>query len=318
MITSVCYALILFAHVQPAQRSIPAGQPDLASDDRAAVRQLVQKYEQAWQSTSSRSALEQILSDQAFVYCRPEADPNQVLNKAGTIRLYTQSARPADYAYAVHTVMTFGPLGYEMGMARFRNARGRIVQREILHFLAKDSAGWQCIGVFDAAPIRRTLDETPGRKPGVPVSPAVAEAQAAIHALVGRINQAWAAPQQGELIMKAVLSEGAFGEAIPNPQDPARAVIMNRQMFCSAFGAFKQNRPDLEHRHTVLSVRIVQAMAYERGVSSHTDAQGRVSKTNILNIFARDPSGWKLVFSAHEDHLQAVFADKPPAAGDSP
>jgi hypothetical protein len=233
----------------------------VAVDDETEIRKLVEKYTNPWKSPDLKAVYQEVISDKGFVYVQREPNKARIFDKEGTIELYSKGPKPGDYKYTIWSIRKFGPLGYEVGVVEFRNTRGRIVRREMMHCLAKDETGWKFIGTFSAAHIRQALRE----KPGIPLSPQAVQAQSVVREQVSEINRAWAS-QQGDLIFRTVLSDKSFAYALPNPANPSEAVIVNRETLCDRFQKFRQKQPNLKHEHKVQSIHVIGPFAFERGI----------------------------------------------------
>lgn len=117
----------------------------------------------------------------------------------------------------------------------------------------------------------------------------------AIRDLVDKINRAYAA-KDAELL-REVLSEKAFAFALPRPAAPRLALVFDRDAFCRALAQHFRSRPPRLHEHRMLSVTVVGPMAYEVGETTDVAFDGTERLYGIVNVFAKDEAGWRMVFS---------------------
>jgi len=134
-----------------------------------------------------------------------------------------------------------------------------------------------------------------------------AEARAAIQKVIDKVNLAFTAEDPAALY-REILSDKAFALAIPRPDRPSEAVVLDKKTLCENYGRWlKENRPKRGvHKNEKLT--IVGPLAYAIGVTEMEDASGKVRSEKWLNIFAREETGWKIVFGAPaDDALKGAF-----------
>lgn len=132
--------------------------------------------------------------------------------------------------------------------------------------------------------------------------------RAAILALVEEINRAWTSEANAALV-REILSDNAFVLAIPRPNDSSKAAILDKASYCQWFERMIGERRPREHKHTVKEVAFAGPLAFEVGTSIHVAPEGEARRDHILNIFARDEPGWKLIFSTVANDLsQSLFS----------
>jgi uncharacterized protein (TIGR02246 family) len=139
------------------------------------------------------------------------------------------------------------------------------------------------------------------------VCPAVAPAQeaeeteqakAAIRALIDKFNTAWK-EDSGDILVGEVLSDKAFAFAAPPGQSAAdsEARVLNKQAYVEAFKKHILNAKLRKHEHQVQSITVLGTLAYEFGTVIDITRDGQEQRADMLNIFAREDVGWRLVFS---------------------
>jgi len=123
-----------------------------------------------------------------------------------------------------------------------------------------------------------------------------AEARQAIQKVIDKVNLAFTAEEPAALF-REILSDRAFALAMPRPDRPSEAVVLDKKTFCENYGRWlKENRPK-RGVHKIEKLTLVGPLAYEMGVTEEEDANGKVTRNTWLNVFAREESGWKIVFS---------------------
>lgn len=127
--------------------------------------------------------------------------------------------------------------------------------------------------------------------------------KAQIKQIIAQINKAWKS-DNGIEIMKNVISEKSFTYAMPEVKDRSRALIFNKKQFMELFKKMiKKNRP-IKHHHTIKKITIIGPMAYVVGVVDHISKDKKNKrKDEIMNIFAKDETGWKLIFSTPFENI---------------
>jgi hypothetical protein len=126
------------------------------------------------------------------------------------------------------------------------------------------------------------------------------EARAAIQKVIDKINLAYTAEDPGQLF-REILSDKACAIALPRPDRPSEAVVLDKKTFCESFARWlKENRPK-RFVAKIERLTLVGPLAYEINVNEQEDANGKVERNRYLNIFAREETGWKIVFSAPAD-----------------
>lgn len=134
------------------------------------------------------------------------------------------------------------------------------------------------------------------------------EARAAIRAMIDKVNLAWK-PEGDASLLREVLSDKAFAVVFPRPGNPSEAIIHNKQTFCEWVEKILQERRLRKRQHRIKSVTVSGPLAYELGTSVSATAEGQERQFEILNFFAKDETGWKLVFSASADQVRKALRD---------
>ncbi len=132
--------------------------------------------------------------------------------------------------------------------------------------------------------------------------------EAAIRALVDKTNQAWRLEKPSTLFQE-ILSDKGFVVAIPKPNNPSQAAVIDKQKFCELLDNIMQGeqRPK-KHEHKVESIMVIGPMAYEIGSLLDVSADGTESRSKVMNIFAKDETGWKLIQSIPTEGVRKALA----------
>jgi len=135
--------------------------------------------------------------------------------------------------------------------------------------------------------------------------------EAAIHALVDKINQAWLS-EKPSILFQEILSDKGCVVAMPKPENPSEAAIINKQKFCEILDNIMQGqqRPQ-KHEHKVESITVIGPFAYEIGTALHIGADGAERHDKIMNFFAKDETGWKLIHSTPTDNVRKALTSSP-------
>jgi len=135
--------------------------------------------------------------------------------------------------------------------------------------------------------------------------------KAAIRALVDKINLAWQLEKPSTLFQE-ILSDKGFVVTMPKPDNPSEVAIINKQKFCESLDNMMQGqqRPK-KHEHKVESITVVGPLAYEIGTILHVAADGTQRYDKVMNIFAKDETGWKLVYSTPPDNVRKALRSMP-------
>lgn len=129
-----------------------------------------------------------------------------------------------------------------------------------------------------------------------------AEARQAIQKVIDKVNLAYTAEDPAGPF-REILSDKAFAIAMPRPDRPSEAVVLDKKTFCENFGRWvKENRPKRFVAKTE-RLTLVGPLAYEINANEQEDASGKVQRWKWLNVFAKEEMGWKIVFSAPADDL---------------
>jgi ketosteroid isomerase-like protein len=135
--------------------------------------------------------------------------------------------------------------------------------------------------------------------------------KAAIRALVDKINLAWQSEKPSTLFQE-ILSDKGFVVTMPKPGDSSEALVMNKQKFCESLDNMMQGqqRPK-KHEHKVESITVVGPLAYEIGTILHVTADGAQRYDKVMNIVAKDETGWKLIHSTPPDNVKKTLRSIP-------
>lgn len=131
----------------------------------------------------------------------------------------------------------------------------------------------------------------------------MSEDEKAIRALGDRINLAWKC-DNGPSLMAEVLSEKSFAFSMPDPQNPSRAVVLDRQGFLDAFQQkMERNRP-IRHTSTMKTVTVVGPMGYVGAVIEEVSKNGKSQTEEALLFFSKEEAGWRLVYYAPINNIE--------------
>jgi len=129
---------------------------------------------------------------------------------------------------------------------------------------------------------------------------------AAVRALVEKINRFWRG-EGGVELLQQVLSDEAFAFAMPRPGRPSEAAIFDKYGFCEAIDwRMRHDRPQ-SHEHRIKGITVAGPLAYEIGESIEVRADGQPRSEEIMNVFARGPAGWRLIFSTPRAHVSKAL-----------
>ena len=71
-----------------------------------------------------------------------------------------------------------------------------------------------------------------------------------------------------------------------------------------------QQRPQ-KHEHEVESIKIIGPLAYEIGALLDVLADGTQRYYKVVNFYAKDETGWRLIFSAPADNVGKALSSSP-------
>jgi metallo-beta-lactamase class B len=124
--------------------------------------------------------------------------------------------------------------------------------------------------------------------------------ETAIRALIGKFNAAWKAENGPELVAE-VLSDQAFALARASASKKSEALVLNKAGYLDAFKKHVW-KSDLRGReHKINSITVLGTLAYEMGTITDVSADGNEGSADVLNVFAEEETGWKLIFSTTPD-----------------
>lgn len=128
-------------------------------------------------------------------------------------------------------------------------------------------------------------------------------AESQIRRLVSMMNKAWQV-DNGSDIMADVISDKSF--AFVSGASP-KASIIPRQKFLDIFRKVRQSGKYLSYEHQIQRITVCNSIAYELGRVIHEDAQGNKGQREVLNVFALEDAGWKLIYTMRADQLRQAL-----------
>jgi C-terminal peptidase prc len=137
--------------------------------------------------------------------------------------------------------------------------------------------------------------------------------EAAIRALIDKMGLAWQA-EKPSAILQEIVSDKGFAYASPKPDSPSEAAIVDKQAFCRLMDSWVQQHRPKKHDHQVRSITVIGPLAYELGVTKDVAADGAERSVEVLNAFAKDETGWKLIYSTVTDDIRKALASSPAGA----
>jgi uncharacterized protein (TIGR02246 family) len=131
------------------------------------------------------------------------------------------------------------------------------------------------------------------------------QAKAAVGALIEKFNACWNR-EDGPKLVGEVLSDKAFVLVRPDkqPGEAAQARVQNKQQYIEAFKTYVLNANLRKHEHRIKSITVTGPIAYEFGIITDVDAGGGERRGEVLNVFAKEDVGWRLVFSTSPEFFE--------------
>ncbi len=127
----------------------------------------------------------------------------------------------------------------------------------------------------------------------------------AVRALVAQMNRAWA--ERDAQLLGETLSDRGFVVAIRRLDDPSRAVIFDKASLCEAWQNLVEHNPPQRHEHRVEKIVVAGPLAYEAGAVTDVLADGETRRSQVVKVYAKDESGWKLITSVDAAPLREVL-----------
>jgi len=111
--------------------------------------------------------------------------------------------------------------------------------------------------------------------------------EAEIRGLIEKFSLMWTA-EDGLKIFTEISSADNFLHVTPQGGNGKAA-------FMQFYSVVKANNPIVKHTHQVHRIIINNNVAFEYGTIGITMKTGVTTNTEVLNIFAREPEGWRLL-----------------------
>jgi len=277
--------------------------------ERESIEDVVLTYQLGWNSLSDANAIEETISDKAYVACGQikKGDVVEAFLSDKTLALHVAKARRVrietkQETYVIRSIFVSGSLAYAIGRYGRLDEYGTR-RAENIHFLAKDDTGWKIISQGSPSVLREVLEM---QQDPLQISSKDKQTETTIRHLMDRINDSWAGGT-GAKVLEEVVSDSAFACAMRNPDNPSEAAVFNKQTFCWAYGELQRNGCVERHEHQVEFVGVLGPVAYEIGTTSQIFSDGREDRHRIINYFGREQARWKLFFSASADDLNKAL-----------
>ena len=85
--------------------------------------------------------------------------------------------------------------------------------------------------------------------------------------------------------------------------------ILRKEDFTRLLVNMLQDNPPVKHTHTIKKIVISDALAFEYGIVELMRKNGQTTKSEALNVFFREESGWKLIMSLPVAEIRKVITD---------
>ena len=126
------------------------------------------------------------------------------------------------------------------------------------------------------------------------------EAVAAVKEKFQKLNRMWK-EEVGTEFLNEIFSDKAYVLAIPREDKPTEAIIADREGFYQGYTEWAQSAQRTTFEHRVESIKVVGPIAYEVGTTTYVTGDGKKGDVRFMNVFAKDETGWKLIFSGPFD-----------------
>lgn len=113
--------------------------------------------------------------------------------------------------------------------------------------------------------------------------------EAEIRGLIEKFSLMWTA-EDGSAIFNQISATDNFMHI--TPQGPN-----NMATFPGWFTGVKAISPVVKHTHQVRKIIITNKVAYEFGTVEISMKNGTMAKSEVMNMFFKEPSGWRLMIS---------------------
>lgn len=131
-----------------------------------------------------------------------------------------------------------------------------------------------------------------------------AEAEKAIREQIEKFNSSYKEDNGPELVAE-VLSDTAFTYAQSRVSEAGPvARIMNKTAYIEAFKKYIWKKNLRKHEHRVDVLTVLGGLAYEFGTVIDVTEDGYEQQAEIFNVFAKEETGWKMVFSTSPDFFR--------------
>ena len=130
----------------------PAQNPD--EDAKAAIREVIEKFNSAYKQENGPDIIGEVLSDKAFTYARTAGEgPARILSKAAYVdafKKYLWKKTPKKHEHRVDGLTVIGGMAYEFGTIIDVTEDGFDTQSEVFNVFAREEGGWKL--VFSSVP----------------------------------------------------------------------------------------------------------------------------------------------------------------------
>lgn len=142
------------------------------------------------------------------------------------------------------------------------------------------------------------------------------EAETAIRASIDKFNACWKA-EDGVSMVEEVLSDNAFALARAPSEEAEQALVLNKSKYLEGFKQHVWKANLRKHEHKIKSITVWGPLAYELGVITDVDSEGVERSADVMNVFAQEDSGWRLVFSTSPELFKKGGLAAPVAVRDA-
>jgi hypothetical protein len=136
-----------------------------------------------------------------------------------------------------------------------------------------------------------------------------AEDEKGIRDAVKLINQTW---ERGDILsLSAVISDKGFAVAMPRPQKPEEAFIMDKARFLQGIDWLLRNARPKKHVHHIKAITFAGPLAVELAEIEAVSAEGQRRGDEMIMLWAKDEKGWFMYSSANAAPVRDVLRRAP-------
>jgi hypothetical protein len=124
--------------------------------------------------------------------------------------------------------------------------------------------------------------------------------EAAIRAIIDRFGPMWTT-SDGVEVFRSIASE--------NFRFISANAILDREEFVQLLSNMLKENPPVRHSHAILKIVIANAFAVEYGTMELVRKNGQTTRSDSINIFFREASGWRFIGNLPAAEIRKVIAD---------